>query len=1543
MAEKVTYESLQEDTDFLNNAYFFLKDMGERVSSDPKDILDTFIEKRRAFDTNIFSTYSQGTDIAEASNAVKLNYRAAIDKLDQMPDFYEKGGAPTGGALFDYVYYGATDPTNLLSILAGAFTLPAGGTGAAGVFGAKQAATAGIREAMKAKLKASISKPVLKAMALEGTIAGAGGATQGVLSQETDMDIGRREKGDYDYTNIALQGLLEGTLSPVAGIGLNLSGTFGKEVARKIPKGVEKIPSTFLTPSGKTINDSARWGTQWLKRNFLPPPSQDAQIQRLYELLTEKFKPILERTEKNSKLIHAAHKNFSQNVGEVVSRDITNDLLDGNDIDIGARLQSKRNELDTINREITDKKDINYDRRFDPNINEPEEINLIKQNIQREIDKLEVYKQREDAGLYKDFREANEGIDDAIDSFRADIKELQAEGSASEANPYISNFLDDTYFKTDKYMRDIYEKFHTAREDFDKFIARPENSNIIQDYMNLIEADPTLAKDLGIKVVDDKGNLVYAKQYLNKDGSLNKEILEKRTRQEVEELYKPVLNKTAKYGATYKLKDVPPVVQQIFGKNFSPAVRMMETTQGIINTITDLRMYGSLVDNTLARQDPNNPFMVRADNAKNARIEAVRIRKEFYENQGKSSEEATRLAEQDVGDFTVLATEYNVQKNAEPVYNNDGTRIDYYDHDLSNPEAVFVIPGRMRSEEYGGNKQIEGNFNSNTQSQIIQLERERLKLSEGEAPLDIDVRTQYHIRQGESPVKARELAQEELDFMASPGVLLDATDTTAVKRFAYDKKTGEIKIDPITKRPVEYKVNPLTGKPLPTDVNTSQFYIRSDIAKNFKEMFNHNDFMTSGTGKLSVDNRLLPVLNFFSEMQGYLKKGKTVYNPIAIVRNILGAGGYMVNSGNYSGLARLANLYVTGTKEQRKLLMEQAQRLGLKGSQIEINQILNRIGKKQIGIKGGSKEVLRRLATGQVLGLLEGTRFDKELIKLYGRTDDLGKLGTWMSEVVTQEKIWKNMNDADRDILRKEFIDSRLAQNSFKTKKEYEDVLKALEAKNNQSPVMLNKAQEDLLEKFDDALIKEIAAQKTLDVVPVYSRIPKILEKIRGIPIVGNFAAFPAENLRNKYKLFQIAGDEIRTGFEKGNMALVRAGTRRLLAQSAYAAAPATIAYFYNQMEGTSEAANAIREGLMDYQKDHAIAVRKGKDGKFYYTDLSYSNTDAAVLDIITPFLAAGARGEADMNKVLTEIFPRAAWNYLSSFMEPSLATNVVQDFVSYAQAPTDEERGSILARIGKTMTPGVLKSIAEISADLGAFSENETLSSLERTFRPLFYGEDRKRFEDSADLASWLAKHNLNVQGFGDAGSLKDIATGTALASFGIVSGEKEFNPRKTFAYISRNLQKNVLEDLQKTKQEMIAKIGDPTLVYNRENLLKEYNELFEEQFVGQQGIAKLIGLYSNILPSNQLQSIIRDPAIKGSLSKKQIGNINKNKFYPEDLSKDFVEKIRQAYVKAYGKGKVPQEEFNSIISDMRRLHNLWRFKPLDIEDPEGQVEAQQ
>jgi len=87
-----------------------------------------------------------------------------------------------------------------------------------------------------------------------------------------------------------------------------------------------------------------------------------------------------------------------------------------------------------------------------------------------------------------------------------------------------------------------------------------------------------------------------------------------------------------------------------------------------------------------------------------------------------------------------------------------------------------------------------------------------------------------------------------------------------------------------------------------------------------------------------------------------------------------------------------------------------------------------------------------------------------------------------------------------------------------------------------------------------------------------------------------------------------------------------------------------------------------------------------------------------------------------------------------------------------------------------------------------------------------------------------------------------------------------------------------------------MLAKIGDPSLPYDSEAMFKEYNELFEEQFVAQQGISKLIKLYSNVLPQKQLQAIIRSKPIRGSLSLKQISNINKDRFMPEELSNDFI-----------------------------------------------------
>ena len=83
----------------------------------------------------------------------------------------------------------------------------------------------------------------------------------------------------------------------------------------------------------------------------------------------------------------------------------------------------------------------------------------------------------------------------------------------------------------------------------------------------------------------------------------------------------------------------------------------------------------------------------------------------------------------------------------------------------------------------------------------------------------------------------------------------------------------------------------------------------------------------------------LRVLDTFSTIQGNLKKGLTVYNPLAHPRNFIGAASYTVGSGNIDGIAAFAKL----SKIEKQEVMDDFSALGFKGSQVEINQMFNRI------------------------------------------------------------------------------------------------------------------------------------------------------------------------------------------------------------------------------------------------------------------------------------------------------------------------------------------------------------------------------------------------------------------------------------------------------------------------------------------------------------------------------------------------------------------------------------------------------------------------
>ena len=60
------------------------------------------------------------------------------------------GAAPTSDLIKDYLVAGVTDPTNLISILAGAFTFGAGG---AAIQAGKETAKQGVKKLVKTKVK----------------------------------------------------------------------------------------------------------------------------------------------------------------------------------------------------------------------------------------------------------------------------------------------------------------------------------------------------------------------------------------------------------------------------------------------------------------------------------------------------------------------------------------------------------------------------------------------------------------------------------------------------------------------------------------------------------------------------------------------------------------------------------------------------------------------------------------------------------------------------------------------------------------------------------------------------------------------------------------------------------------------------------------------------------------------------------------------------------------------------------------------------------------------------------------------------------------------------------------------------------------------------------------------------------------------------------------------------------------------------------------------------------------------------------------------
>lgn len=230
-----------------------------------------------------------------------------------------------------------------------------------------------------------------------------------------------------------------------------------------------------------------------------------------------------------------------------------------------------------------------------------------------------------------------------------------------------------------------------------------------------------------------------------------------------------------------------------------------------------------------------------------------------------------------------------------------------------------------------------------------------------------------------------------------------------------------------------------------------------------------------------------------------------------------------------------------------------------------------------------------------------------------------------------------------------------------------------------------------------------------------------------------------------------------------------------------------------------------------------------------------------------------------------------------------------------------DEDTAKSLIKAYKTMEPGLVQMAREAGTDLGMFdtklasdiplpeSLGGSVSGLERILNPLYFGEERSRFSDTNDLTNYLAKLGPNWN------------YGTGLAPWSFASKEKEFNPKKNFAFGTRTLLKNADNDFENNKRDIKNMLIDTSLPLDYNRIVKLYDDVLSEQFESHKNVASLVSSYMEFMKPIEIKKMLSDKKIAGPLSKKGITGLLSNMYMPADgkllsRNKELIKEIRRA-----------------------------------------------
>ena len=253
-----TYNDLISNSQFVSDAAQVLTALGEDVPDNAQEVVDDLLTEQRwgglgVSETpgNIFSALDHRNKLSKIDENTSAAVNRVATQLEQLPGIFEEGGSPVVQGIWDYVSSSITDPITATGMLVGAFAGPGG------VVAGRTASTAASKSAaswLANNLRIATSKPVLKAVALESTITGAGAAYRSKVGQDINIGLGRQDETDYGTAFKAA--VIEGPTAVVAGnaLGLAIRGTvkaIDAGATAVAPNAVEAFKTQILPKSAR--------------------------------------------------------------------------------------------------------------------------------------------------------------------------------------------------------------------------------------------------------------------------------------------------------------------------------------------------------------------------------------------------------------------------------------------------------------------------------------------------------------------------------------------------------------------------------------------------------------------------------------------------------------------------------------------------------------------------------------------------------------------------------------------------------------------------------------------------------------------------------------------------------------------------------------------------------------------------------------------------------------------------------------------------------------------------------------------------------------------------------------------------------------------------------------------------------------------------------------------------------------------------------------------------------------------------------------------